>query len=94
MKSSLSAMLHKTVLIASNTTVGQDGIVHSYYGLKLSDLPTPILGLKDNRPASTLQYAHTHASRRPRVVKPPKRAAITSAGVPPTCLNLGPLSYR
>ncbi|GJS80298.1 hypothetical protein Tco_0730179 [Tanacetum coccineum] len=70
-----------TLLIASKTTVGQDVIVHSYYGLKLSDLPTPILGLKDNRPASTLQYAHTHASRRPR-------------GEPPTCHNLGPLSYQ
>ncbi|GJV42130.1 hypothetical protein Tco_1420570 [Tanacetum coccineum] len=53
MKSSLSAMLHKTVLIASKTTVGQDGIVHSYCGLKLSDLPTPISSLKDNGSAST-----------------------------------------
>ncbi|GKG61149.1 hypothetical protein Tco_0616965, partial [Tanacetum coccineum] len=42
MKSSLSAMLHRTVLIASKTIVGQDGIVQSYCGLKQSDLPTPI----------------------------------------------------
>ncbi|GJS71232.1 hypothetical protein Tco_0704073 [Tanacetum coccineum] len=69
MKSSLSAMLHRTVLIASKTTVGQDGIVHSYCGLKLSDLPTPISGLKDNGSSSTSWYAYTRASRRPRVVK-------------------------
>ncbi|GJX81965.1 hypothetical protein Tco_0331446 [Tanacetum coccineum] len=94
MKSSLSAMLHKTVLIASKTTVGQDGIVHSYCGLKLSDLPTSISGLKDNAAASTSRYAHTRASRRPRVVKPPKHAALTSAGVPPAFHNLGPPSYR
>ncbi|GJU84817.1 hypothetical protein Tco_1292363 [Tanacetum coccineum] len=78
MKSSLSTMLHKTVLIASKTTVGQDGIVHRYCGLKLSDLPTPI---SDNGPASTSRYAHTRASKRPR-------------GEPPTCHNLGPLSYQ
>ncbi|GKD50733.1 hypothetical protein Tco_1279709 [Tanacetum coccineum] len=78
MKSSLSAMIHKTVLIASKTTVGQDGIVHSYCCLKLSDLPTR---LKDNGSASTSRYAHTRASRIPR-------------GVPPAFHNLGPPSYR
>ncbi|GJX91465.1 hypothetical protein Tco_0344791 [Tanacetum coccineum] len=38
-KPSLSTMLHKSLLIASKTIVGQDGIVHSYCGLKLSDIP-------------------------------------------------------
>nr|GEU84132.1 AT hook motif-containing protein, putative, expressed [Tanacetum cinerariifolium] len=81
MKSSLLAMLHKTVLITSKTTVCQDRIVHSYCGLKLSDLPTTISGLKDNGSTSTSRYAYTHTSRRPQ-------------GVPPACHNLGPPSSR
>ncbi|GKE06305.1 hypothetical protein Tco_1398323, partial [Tanacetum coccineum] len=87
MKSSLSALLHKTVLIASKTTVGQDGIVHIYCGLKLLDLPTPISSLKDNGSALTSRYDSF-------IVKPPKCAALTSASVPPVCHNLGPSSYR
>ncbi|GJS48910.1 hypothetical protein Tco_0599031 [Tanacetum coccineum] len=50
--------------------------------------------LKDNASASTSRYAHTRASRIPRVVKPLKRATLTSAGVPPACHNLGPPSYQ
>ncbi|GJR34974.1 hypothetical protein Tco_1210658 [Tanacetum coccineum] len=116
MKSSLSAMLHKTVLIASKTTVGQDGIVHSYCGLKLSGLSRYaknfMHGFKRLKGLShhfTVNYTccqledpetPTRASYDSRplhicvVVKPPKRAALTSASVPPVCHNLGPPSYR
>ncbi|GJT77165.1 hypothetical protein Tco_1043890 [Tanacetum coccineum] len=101
-KPSLSMMLHKSLLIASKTIVGRDGIVHSYSGLKLSYIPAtssvmlriPRTYVKDKGSALASRYAHTRASRRPRAVKPSKRVALTSASVPPVYHNLGPPSYQ
>ncbi|GKA82279.1 hypothetical protein Tco_0789027 [Tanacetum coccineum] len=51
---SLSNMLHMSVFIHSNTIIGQDRRVQSYYGVKLVDIPPDGTGWK---PLSLLQLA-------------------------------------
>ncbi|GJX17398.1 ATP-dependent DNA helicase PIF1-like protein [Tanacetum coccineum] len=36
----LANMLNKSIFLTSNTNIGQDGKVHSYCGLRLTDIPT------------------------------------------------------
>nr|GEV74723.1 ATP-dependent DNA helicase PIF1-like [Tanacetum cinerariifolium] len=68
-KPSLSTMLHKSLLIASKTIVGRDGIVHSYCGLKLSDI-SATRSSKD----TPLRYFHLnkalHPTSAPSVMPP------------------------
>ncbi|KAL6552444.1 hypothetical protein OROHE_007808 [Orobanche hederae] len=71
---SLSNMLHKSVIIHSNTIISQDGRVQSYCGLKLTEgdvagsgiIATSSSGvyLKQKTTASTSKYAFTRSKRR------------------------------
>nr|GEV71158.1 hypothetical protein CTI12_AA123990 [Tanacetum cinerariifolium] len=97
----LSNMLNKSVFLASNTIIGQDGKVHSHCGLRLADIHASVTYLKQTGTSSASKYAHTHVRRRAVAVtyaskKPPKGAAITSSdlGVPAVYHNLGPPSYQ
>ncbi|KAL6517563.1 hypothetical protein OROMI_012324 [Orobanche minor] len=68
-------MLHKSVIIHSNTIISRDGRVQSYCGLKLterdvagsgaSSLPSSSgIDLKQKTTASTSKYAFTRSKRR------------------------------
>ncbi|GKD54194.1 ATP-dependent DNA helicase PIF1-like protein [Tanacetum coccineum] len=77
----MSNMLNKSVFLASNTIIRQDGKVHSYCGLRLADIHASDADLKQTETSSASKYAHTRLRRR-------------AAGVLAIYHNLGPPSYE
>ncbi|GKD81524.1 helicase [Tanacetum coccineum] len=55
-------MLNKSIFLTSNTNIRQDGKVHSYCGLRLTDIPTAGAGT-----SSASKYAHTRNEIRNRM---------------------------
>nr|GEY98548.1 helicase [Tanacetum cinerariifolium] len=79
-KPSMSMMLHKSLLIASKIIVSRDGIVHSYYGLKLSHIPTTSSEFQKHG----IPYAHIllWLEERFKCMKPDEINDIISAELP------------
>nr|GEW18617.1 uncharacterized protein [Tanacetum cinerariifolium] len=64
-------MLNKSIFLTSNTNIRQDGKVHSYYGLRLADIPAVGTGT-----SSSSKYTHTHIRRRPKEGVPSRYAQL------------------